>query len=204
MTTLRLIIGQIIMGGFAVTIGSAFGGDNEAKLTIGSHDVRFADVSLHFVVAGHGPLAIVTSPGWGIGSLYLQRGLAPLEQSFTLLYLDTRGSGESSRPADSKQMTVAAMADDIDRLRSYLGLAVINLVGHSNGAAIALDYAERYPQQVKKVVPIDAEVLDDRAESVTQRFLALWHDDPRFKHAVEAAADDPADDTDEHGVDSVH
>jgi proline iminopeptidase len=53
------------------------------------------------------------------------------------------------------------------------------------------------PQQVKKVVPIDAEVLDDRAESVIQRFLALWHDDPRFKHAVEAAADDSADDNDE-------
>jgi pimeloyl-ACP methyl ester carboxylesterase len=152
---------------------------------------------LHYVVAGRGPLVLVTSPGWGIGSIYLQNGLAPLEQRFTLLYIDTRGSGESTRPTDNKQMSTAVMADDIDRLRSYLGLDSINLLGHSNGGAIALDYAERYPQRAEKVVLIDTEVLDDRAESVTQQFLARWHDDPRYKPAIEAVESNLPTDTDE-------
>jgi alpha/beta hydrolase fold len=105
----------------------------DPKLSLGSHQAKLADVSLHYVVAGHGPLVLVTSPGWGIGSLYLQRGLVPLEKTFTVVYLDTRGSGGSSRPTDTKQMSMAVMADDIDRFRSYLGLDSIKLMGHSNG-----------------------------------------------------------------------
>jgi proline iminopeptidase len=65
--------------------------------------------------------------------------------------LDTRGSGGSTRPEDREQMSTAAMANDIDRLRSYLGLDSINLLGHSNGSAIALDYAERYPQRRRRL-----------------------------------------------------
>lgn len=177
--------------------GNASADAIDPKVAIGSHQAKLADVSLHYVVAGQGPLVFVTSPGWGIGSLYLQRGLAPLEKTFTVVYLDTRGSGGSSRPADTKQMSMAIMADDIDRFRSYLGLDSINLMGHSNGGAIALDYAERYPLRVKKVVLIDPEVVDDKEPEATQRYLALWHDDPRFKHSVEAAQNDPDEDTDE-------
>jgi proline iminopeptidase len=194
----RSIIRRFILGTFALTIQSAFADTDDPKLAVGSHQAELADVTLHYVVAGHGPLVFVTSPGWGIGSLYLQRGLAPLQASFTVLYLDTRGSGGSSRPADPKQMSMALMADDIDRLRSYLGIDSIDLMGHSNGGTIALDYAERYPQRAKKVVLIDTEVLDDRDPDATQRYFTLWHDDPRFKHAIEVFPNDSVDDTDEH------
>ena len=87
--------------------GGASADAADQKLGLGSHQAKFADVNLHYVVAGRGPLVLVTSPGWGIGSLYLQRGLAPLEKTFTVVYLDTRGSGGSSRPADAKQMSMA-------------------------------------------------------------------------------------------------
>jgi proline iminopeptidase len=215
MISFRSLSRHLIVGSFVLTIHSFWGlsklvasidskpgsgavaDTSDPKLLLGSHQVKLGNVSFHYVVAGHGPLVIVTSPGWGIGSLYLQRGLAPLEKTFTVLYLDTRGSGGSARPADAKQMSVAIMADDIDQLRSYLMLDAINLVGHSNGGAIALDYAERYPQRVSRVVLIDAEVLDDRDDSAIQRYFTLWHDDPRFKHAVEVALVDPPDDTDE-------
>ena len=193
----RSIIRQVILGTLALTIQSAFADTDDPNLAIGLHQVKLADVSLHYVVAGHGPLVFVTSPGWGIGSLYLQRGLAPLEKTFTVVYLDTRGSGGSSRPADAKEMSMAVMADDIDRFRSYLGLDSINLMGHSNGRSIVLEYAERYPQRVRKVVLIDPEVLDDREPKATERYLTLWHDDPRFKHAVEVALNDPPEETDE-------
>lgn len=198
MFSLRSIPGQILVGALALTVHPIFADPSDPKLATGPHETKLADVSLHYVIAGNGPLVVVTSPGWGIGSLYLQRGLAPLEKTFTLLFLDTRGSGGSSRPADTKQMSTALMADDIGRLQSYLGLDSINLMGHSHGGAIALDYAERYPRRVKKVVLIDAEVLDDRDDAATQRYLTLWHDDPRFKNAIQADPNDTADDTDEH------
>ena len=104
------LVSQILLAIFALTPDSAFGSGSESKLTVGPHDAQLADVRLHYVVAGHGPLVLVTSPGWGSGSLYLQRAIL-----------------------------------------------------------------------------IEPEVLDDRPRSTIQRFLALWHDDPRYQHAVEAA-----------------
>jgi proline iminopeptidase len=194
----RPLITAVLLATLTAGGQSAFGGADDSKSAVGSHQAPLADVHLHYVVAGHGPLLLVTSPGWGVGSLYLQRGLAPLEERFTLLYLDTRGSGGSTRPEDSEQMSTAVMADDIDRLRSYLGLDSINVLGHSNGSAIALDYAERYPQRASKVILIAPEVLDDRADDATQRLLTLWHDDPRYKNAIQALNDDSVDDSDEH------
>ncbi len=87
---------------------------DSVRLAAGEHDAPVNDVQLHYTIAGHGPLVFVCSPGWGPGSLYLQRGLAPLEEHFTLLFIDTRGSGKSSRPADVKRMSASDMADDIE------------------------------------------------------------------------------------------
>jgi hypothetical protein len=79
----RSIIRRFILGAVALTIQSALADTNDPKLAVGSHQAELADVTLHYVVAGHGPLVFVTSPGWGIGSLYLQR-------YFTLWHDDPR------------------------------------------------------------------------------------------------------------------
>jgi pimeloyl-ACP methyl ester carboxylesterase len=168
------------------------------KLTPGDHDAQFSDVRLHYHVAGKGPLVVVTSPGWGVGSTYLVNGLAPLEKTFTLLFLDTRGSGLSTQPDDRSRMSSEIMADDIDRLRDYLSLKSISLLGHSNGGTIALDYAERYPNRVDKVVLLDAEVLGDREHEATGRFLKLWDYDRRYHAAItHLRKDEPVTTTEE-------
>ncbi len=169
---------------------SSFAGAESSKLAPGPHDAPLADVSLHYTVAGQGPVVLAVSPGWGVGSLYMQKGFAPLEKDYTMVYIDTRGSGGSTHPADNSQMSAAVMADDLDRLRSYLGLDSIALMGHSNGGAIALDYAERYPTHIKKLILLDAQVYDDREREATKKFLTAWADDPRYKSAVASAAVD--------------
>lgn len=58
------------------------------------------DVELSYSIAGAGPPLVVTSPGWGIGSDYLKHGLKPLLEYFTIVFVTTRGSGRSTRPAD--------------------------------------------------------------------------------------------------------
>ena len=107
--------------GCVLAISLCRGGGLE-KLSPGEHDAPIRDVQVHYTVAGKGPLLFVCSPGWGAGSLYLQQGLAPLEEHFTLLFIDTRGSGKSSKPQDATRMTAVEMADDIEALRSYLSL----------------------------------------------------------------------------------
>ena len=50
------------------------------------------------------------------------------------------------------------MASDLELLRSHLGIDKLKLIGHSNGGAIALAFAQNYPDSVEKLVLIDSEL----------------------------------------------
>jgi len=175
------------------------GGTMDEKLSPGEHDAPIRDVQLHYTIAGHGPLVFVCSPGWGSGSLYLQRGLTPLEDQFTLLFIDTRGSGKSWKPADPRLMSSADMADDIEALRAYLGLDNISLIGHSDSGAIGLFYAQRYPSKLAKLVIVEGTTYGhtdrDRqnSENVNQIRVRLAND-PRYRTALQPFK--PSDDGD--------
>ena len=165
------------------------------KLCRGDHVVRVNGVTLSYSIRGEGPLLFVTSPGWGIGSAYLQRGLAPLLKHFKLLFIDTRGSGRSSRPADATQMGSAVMADDIEELRRYLGLDSIDLLGHSNGGAIAVFYAQRHGAHLRKLVLVSSQLLGFDLNDAIGKFLTAAADDPRYREAVPYSGT-PAPETD--------
>jgi pimeloyl-ACP methyl ester carboxylesterase len=153
----------------------------------GDHTVNLNGVDLHYRVCGEGPLLFLISPGWGVGSGYLQRGFSFLQERFRLVFLDTRGSGHSGRPADHMKMSSHDMADDLEALRQYLGLSTLQLLGHSNSGAIALSYAERYKNNARKLVLIDSQMLGFSAGDDTQAFLEARAQDPRYKTAVQAA-----------------
>ncbi|KAK3175030.1 hypothetical protein OEA41_002276 [Lepraria neglecta] len=53
------------------------------------------------------------------------------------------------------EMSSAHMVKDLEALRLHLGLAMMTLLGHSNGGSIALGYAERYPERVQKMILLD-------------------------------------------------
>ncbi|HVJ54325.1 MAG TPA: alpha/beta hydrolase [Aliidongia sp.] len=111
--------------------------------------------------------------------------MAPLARHLTLLFIDMRGSGGSSRPADRARMSQTVMADDIDQLRAALGLDTIDLMGHSDGGTIAIEYAERHPEHLRKLALIDARVLGDREGDNIHSYLTLWADDPHYRAAVQ-------------------
>ena len=145
-------------------------------------------VDLHYRSSGNGPALFLVPPGWGVGSAYLQRGFNSLSEHFRLIFIDTRGSGHSGRPADPLKMGSVDMADDLESLRIHLGLSKISILGHSNSGAIALSYAERFPDQVDKLILIDSQVLGLSAADDTQRILQARAADPRFETAVKAVS----------------
>lgn len=166
-------------------------------LKAGEHFAPSGDVQLHYTVAGYGPLLIVCSPGWGIGAGYLRHGLAPLEAHFTVLYLDTRGSGGSSRPSDPARMSAADMGDDLENLRKFLQLPTLDLLGHSDSGSIVLDYAERYPSTARHIIFVDGITIDDYQrpkEDVQEQQEELFkpiENDPRYAAALEASSKAP-------------
>src|SRR5579884_2863110 len=155
----------------------------------GEHFADINDVRIWYKVAGHGPIVIVQAPGWGAPSALLQHNLAPLERSFTLVYFDTRGNGKSSKPEPETRMSTLDMADDLEALRTYLGLENIAVMRHSHGGQIASAFAARHPDHVQRLVLISASppkypAPEFRAE--TKRIYDRLAKDPRYADAIKA------------------
>ena len=148
------------------------------------HTVTSNEVDIHYRTIGEGPVLFLVSPGWGVASGYLQRAFSSLAKHLRLVFIDTRGSGLSGRPADPMRMGSVDMANDLEALRAHLGLSEMSILGHSNSGAIALAYAARYPDRVSKLVLIDSQVLGLSATADTQRILQKRAADPRFKEAT--------------------
>jgi proline iminopeptidase len=189
------ILTLLLLVSLSVEVMPACAAGADSPLATGAHDVDIGEVRLHYVVRGRGPLVFIVSPGWGVGSSYLQNGLAPLEKHFTLIFMDTRGSGGSTRPADSRHMSHAIMADDIEALRQKLAIPTLDLLGHSDGGTLAIEYAERHPQQVRKLMLIDPAVIGDRDGQAIRSVLQLWADDPQYTVAIHEAETSKSDPT---------
>jgi len=189
---------------------SAQASRGDPQLAPGAHEIDLGEIRLHYVVKGQGPLLFVTSPGWGVGSLYLQSGLEPLTGDLTLLFIDTRGSGGSTRALDAGHMSRANMADDIEALRRKLDLPTVNLLGHSDGGAIGIEYAVRYPSRVRKLILVETAVRGDRDHGTTEALVQLLfpsrrqvrreHVAMQFPAAILVAPDDDVLATVEHSA----
>jgi proline iminopeptidase len=153
-------------------------------ISAGDYQASVNGVQLAYSVVGSGKLLLAPSSGWGVGTLYLRQGVSKVLDGFSMLCIDTRGSGRSGRPADPAKMSTADMADDIEHLRRHLGLETIDLFGHSNAGAIAIAYAQRYPASCRKLVLVDSQLIGFPGSEATQRLLAEWADDPRYRDAI--------------------
>jgi len=157
------------------------------RLSPGNHIARVNGVAFAYFVSGSGLVLIEQSPGWGIGSQYLQHGLMPLEKDFTLVSYDTRASGSSSRPIDESRMTTSNMVDDLEALRRFWDLPKINVLGHSHGGAIAIGYAIRYPNRVSKLILVDSSIQGFPGDDIVEREMKKREGDARFAAAVAEA-----------------
>jgi proline iminopeptidase len=69
-----------------------------------------------------------------------------------LILLEPRGTGASAVPADPATYRCDRMAEDVEALRAHLGLAQMDLLGHSAAADLALLYAARYPERISRLI----------------------------------------------------
>jgi pimeloyl-ACP methyl ester carboxylesterase len=80
--------------------------------------------------------------------------VAKLSDKHTVIAPDLRGFGQSATPADG--YTKAAMARDIHALVKSLNYDRIRLVGHDIGLMVAYAYAAQYPNEVDRIVLMEA------------------------------------------------
>jgi pimeloyl-ACP methyl ester carboxylesterase len=107
--------------------------------------VDVGDGDLPVAIAGGGP-SLVMLHGWTLDHRMWQPQIAALGAHFRLIMPDRRGFGGSTAPAN-----LAREVDDIVRIADALGLDRFALAGLSQGAAVALDFAIRYPDRLHAV-----------------------------------------------------
>jgi len=109
------------------------------------------NVQLHYYIRGAGPPILACQGGPANISDTLADALAPLEDAYTLVYHDYRGSGRSE-VASSATYTYERIADDLDELRVHLGYERVCVLAHSMGGFIGLNYGLRHPQGCAGIV----------------------------------------------------
>ncbi|TFC04073.1 alpha/beta hydrolase [Cryobacterium adonitolivorans] len=125
--------------------------------------------------------------------------LAGLTRLRTLVVLHQRGVGESSPSPTAAAASWPALADDVEALRRHLGLAEIELLGHSAGTRVALAYAARYPQHLASLCLLTppaqwlVNTPDDSSGIITAHRAEPWYAD-YLAHRIAATAAKTASD----------
>lgn len=117
---------------------------------------KFAEVNgvrLHYLTAGEGD-PVVLLHGYAQTSHMWLPLIARLADKHTVVAPDLRGFGQSATPEDG--YTKQAMAQDIHALIKSLKYDRIRLVGHDIGLMVAYAYAAQYPDDVDRLVLMEA------------------------------------------------
>lgn len=124
-------------------------GRDEGFLTItGGHRLWYRRVP-----GAAAPPLLVLHGGPGASWDYLEPVLG-LSPDRTVVVYDQLESGRSDHPGDPALWTIQRYADEVDEVRSALGLETIDLFGHSWGGWLAIEYLTRLqpPAGIRRVV----------------------------------------------------
>ncbi|MCS7001580.1 MAG: alpha/beta hydrolase [Dehalococcoidia bacterium] len=104
----------------------------------------------HYRRVGDGPPLVMLHPS-PTSSFGMEPRMARLAHGHTVIALDTPGYGESALlPIDHP--TVGDYADALAETLSALQLPRVDLYGNHTGATIALEFAVRYPERVRRLI----------------------------------------------------
>jgi pimeloyl-ACP methyl ester carboxylesterase len=130
---------------------------------------------LHYTSAGSGPPLCLNHQYSAVsGTSPLAEGFTPHFMCYAINARGIEGSGPVRSPAD---LTMEALADDLEAARIALGLERWVMAGHSTGGMVALIYALRYPEALLGLI------LSGSAAS--HRYVNGSIYDPCHPHAAE-------------------
>ena len=142
----------------------------------------------------HGARLYTQVYGHGPPILFLHGGMAFFDNSFakqrdyfapfrTVIGIDQRGHGHS--PDGPWALSYKLMADDTAAILEQLGLGPVDVVGHSDGADLALILVRDHPQLVRRLVISGANIRVDLSAEEKQR--AQWSPQQLAAHVRETA-----------------
>ncbi|PBC09482.1 proline iminopeptidase-family hydrolase [Mesorhizobium sp. WSM3859] len=127
---------------------------------------READQIIHVPVHGYEVVAysfgfgeevlFCLNGGPGLGCDYIRDSHSRLAgDRYRVVAFDQLGCGASDRPDDGSLWTLERYVEEIEIVRTTLGLGKVHLLGHSWGTWLGLEYALTYPDGFKTLVLAD-------------------------------------------------
>ena len=107
------------------------------------------DIELFYTKTGSGPTLLLLH-GNVEDSTYFVHQVEEFSRDFTVYAIDTRGHGKSPRGA--APFTISQFADDLLAFMDQQGLPQADILGFSDGGNIALTFALRHPDRVRRLI----------------------------------------------------
>lgn len=115
-------------------------------------------IRLYYETYGQGePLLLLHGNSTSIESFRMQ--IPELSKYYKVIAIDTRGQGKSSE--DGKKYSYDLFAEDMNALLNQLKLDSVNILGWSDGGNTGLIMAIKYPQKVRRLITMGANVFID-------------------------------------------
>lgn len=159
---------------FALLLCTSSAGEAAAatKSAIESRTAVADGVKLHYLTSGQGP-AVILLHGYAETSRMWRPLIPRLAQKFTVIAPDLPGIGDSDIPKSGLDMKSAAAS--IHALARSLGVESARVVGHDIGLMVAYAYAAQFPEEVEKLVLMDAFLPGVAGWEKIYDDPGLWH-----------------------------
>lgn len=138
--------------------------------------VEVNGVKLYYETYGEGePLLMIHGNGQSLNAFMNQ--VEVFAKNYKVILVDSRGRGNSSY-LDEVELTYALQATDMKLFIEALGIKSTHILGWSDGGIIGLLIAMNYPEKVKSLIAMGANIfpeglLDERLESHKKKITAM-------------------------------
>lgn len=119
------------------------------------HTAHVNGINIHYVSEGSGPL-ILFAHGFPEFWYAWKEQLKEFGKDHQVVALDMRGYNLTDKPQEIEQYRVAHLVEDLSQLIAHLGAEKCVLVGHDWGGAVAWIFAMTHPEQLEKLVIVNA------------------------------------------------
>lgn len=130
--------------------------DTDAPIPVETGYKEINGARLYYEVMGRGEPIVIVHGGPALDHSYLLPQLGRLADGYRLIFFDQRLCGKSDADVDSATISIEGFVQDIEGIRKAFDLKKMTLMGHSWGSLLAMNYAIRHPEQLDRLILLDA------------------------------------------------
>ena len=128
--------------------------------------ISYKNIQIAFTVEGKGE-TIVLLHGFLESSTIWKNVVSALKETHQIIAIDLLGHGKTEKLGYIHSMET--MAETVHAVLSELKVEKASIIGHSMGGYVALAFAEKFPQQLEKLVLLNSSTVADSEERKENR-----------------------------------